>query len=542
MTTPRSPLPAKGPVKALVPRLLLLAGLLLGTTAARADASLVLELRRRDPATGAVHTTLERVDPRHVGVVVVDPWNWHWCKTSTERVAALVPRLNRTLAAARALGMTVFLCPTDVADNYVGTPMFERAMAVDPAPPSTAPEPSCPPAPDGGGCTCGAERCLGNYGWDGMHPDLVAGPDDLMPNDAGRLVALCRRRGITHLVYAGVHTQVCLLGKSIGLRAMTRAGFSCSLARDLTDAHGRYEPGVETPDDFTAKVVAHFEAHLAPTVDLHATLGRDGRWNGAGPVDFVRHAPWGTRMRPHLFEGRLVTTLTQPVVPGATTRYTLDGSEPTAASPAYTAPLVFTNGFRLRAAAFEGGRRVTLMSESVAVRLGPRPPAPDVFLGDLRPWRAVGQGHSPSVDDHRLSPGVRPPQADRSNEGKPIRLRGVEHAHGLGVHAPNEVVYTVDPAWGRFVALAGVDEHLLDTNHGSNHARHPSVVFRVFIDGELAAESPVMRISSEPWRFDVPLPAGARRIALAATDAGDGFMDDLANWADAGFVRRPASR
>jgi len=45
----------------------------------------------------------------------------------------------------------------------------------------------------------------------------------------------------------------------------------------------------------------------------------------------------------------------------------------------------------------------------------------------------------------------------------------------------------------------------------------------------------VMRITSEPWRFDVPLPRGARLISLAVTDAGDGGRQDYANWVDAGF-------
>jgi hypothetical protein len=375
-----------------------------------------------------------------------------------------------------------------------------------------------------------------NYGWDGMHPDLVVGPDDLMPNDPGRLYAICKQRGITHIIYIGVHTQVCLLGKSIGLMAMTRAGFQCVLARDLTDAHGRYEPLVETPDDFTAKVVAHFEKHLAATIDFADSLRKNGLWKDEWTVDLVRHAPWGTRRRPHLFEDELIVTLTDPMRPAAVTHYTLDGTDPTLQSPVYTTPLKLRDTAQIRAAGFEGNRRTTLVSESYAAKLPPKPPAPDVWLGDLKPWRAVGLGHSPSFDDHRLSPGVNPPQVNRSNEGKPLKLRGTVYERGLGVHAPNEVIYEIQPGWDRFVALAGVDEHLLDINNGSNLAKHPSVVYHVFVDGKLAAESPMMRITSEPWRFDIKLPAGARRISLAVTDGGDGFQNDLANWVNAGFV------
>jgi hypothetical protein len=54
----------------------------------------------------------------------------------------------------------------------------------------------------------------------------------------------------------------------------------------------------------------------------------------------------------------------------------------------------------------------------------------------------------------------------------------------------------------------------------------------------LASESPIMRLSQEPWRFDVKIPAGSRLINLAVSDAGDRSPLDLADWVDAGFVRK----
>jgi len=91
--------------------------------------ALTLELQRREPATGAVTIQTESVDPWRVGVIAVDVWNYHWCKTATMRVDAIVPRINKALEAARALGMTVMLCPSDVVDNYVGYPQREAVFA-----------------------------------------------------------------------------------------------------------------------------------------------------------------------------------------------------------------------------------------------------------------------------------------------------------------------------------------------------------------------------------------------------------------------------
>ncbi|HMO66039.1 MAG TPA: NPCBM/NEW2 domain-containing protein, partial [Verrucomicrobiota bacterium] len=107
---------------------------------------------------------------------------------------------------------------------------------------------------------------------------------------------------------------------------------------------------------------------------------------------------------------------------------------------------------------------------------------------------------------------------------------------GLGIHAPCALAYELKPEYRRFVALAGADENLIAVSHGSNLARYPSVIFKVFLDGREAAASPVMRVQSPAWRFDVELPAGARTISLVAMDAGDGSREDFANWVNAGFV------
>jgi len=88
----------------------------------------------------------------------------------------------------------------------------------------------------------------------------------------------------------------------------------------------------------------------------------------------------------------------------------------------------------------------------------------------------------------------------------------------------------------RHMAKQPADEQILKMANGSNLARYPSVVFKVFIDGREVASSPAMRIASIPWRFDVPIPTDSKAISLVVLDAGDGNREDLANWVDAGFL------
>jgi hypothetical protein len=496
-------------------------------------------LQTRDAATGAVRQEVERVDPARVGVIAVDVWNFHWCKTATMRVDAIVPRLDAALEAARSMGMTVMLCPSDVVENYAGYPQREVVFAIPQVPLPALLDVQCPPVPDAGGCACGKERCAVNYGWDGMHPALRIGPSDLMPDTQAEVYAICRQRGLTHLVYVGFHTQVCLLGKPMGLKAMKSAGMKCVLARDMTDAHPGYDPGRGfTPDLNTEQVVEHFEKHLAPTIHLADELAHLGKWDPAWAADPVRVTPWGTTMRPHLFDTTVTVTLSAPLQPGAEIRYTLDGSEPTASSAVYERPLVLEETRRIRVAGFRAGRRVCAESEGVFVRRGAEPPKPDVLLGGLKPVRTAGFGHTYGGTP-RYSGGAQAPQVDRSNRSTPLRIDRRSWTNGLGVHAPCVVMYEVQPRWKRFVARAGVDEQVVSVSNGSNLAKHPTVVFKVFIDGREVAASPVMRVLSPAWFFDVPIPEGARLISLVATDAGDGAREDLADWVEAGFVVGP---
>lgn len=512
--------------------------LLVWTTLAASAAEIELTLQSRDPATSKILLTSETMDPKRVGVIAVDVWNYHWCKTATMRVDAIVPRMNKALEAARALGMKILLCPSDVVDNYVGYPQREAVFALPQFPVPTVVNVTCPPVPDAGGCACGRERCGGNYGWDGMHPALHIGEADLMPDTQAEVYAICRKYGLTHLIYVGFHTQVCLLGKPMGLRAMKSAGLKCVLARDMTDAHPGYDPARNfTPDLNTEQVVEHFEKHLAPTISFQEELTKLGKWDPDWVVDPVRVAPWGTPMRPHLFEQPITVTLTTPLQPGAEIRYTLDGTRPTAGSTLYSRPLVIVETAHLRITAFRDGRSVCLESEGSFARMGPVPPAPDIYIGDLTPIRNVGFGHT--YGGHvRYSGNTQPPQKDKSNQGQELKINRQTYQRGMGVHAPCALMYEIKPEYKRFVALAGADENLLKIGNGSNLAKYPSVVFKIFIDGMEAASSPVMRVVSPAWRFDTKIPDGARTISLVAMDAGDGSREDFADWANAGFIVR----
>jgi hypothetical protein len=246
-------------------------------------------------------------------------------------------------------------------------------------------------------------------------------------------------------------------------------------------------------------------------------------------LDYVRFSPWGKQERPYFFEKSTLVTLTATWLNDVEIHYPTDNSEPTLQSPLYSKPLEISQTQTIRAAAFRDGKQVSLPSDASYVKLPENiPPQPDVYLDDL--------DYIPNEYLKTVNFCIWYPVKSKSFEGKALKVRGKTYQHGLGFRAPSSVQYEIKPEYKRFVALAGVDENMLSQNNGRFLAMHPSVIFKVFIDGKLAAESPVMRISQEPWRFDIAIPPNSRRINISCTDANSRNILDYGNWLDAGFV------
>jgi len=519
-----------------------------------AERILELDVQTRDPKTGTPILAKKKLDPSKTGIIIIDPWNFHWCITATHRVLAMGPRLNRALECARQLGIQVMWSPTEVASMYAGTPQRERAAAVPYVDaPTVRKLLECNFSAHVGDCTCGPGlACELNYGADGICSEFNIGENDLIVSGKQETYSICKQKGIHHIIYMGLHTNMCVYNRSEGLSSMYSAGMDCMLARDLNDAFTNYNPGTGyTPDDGTAQVDRDLEMVGIPTLNFVEEMKKAGLWKDDWTVDPVRLTPWGTEQRPYFFENSVTVALTTPWLKNVQLRYTVDGGAPTATSQLYAKPFTVSKTSSLRAAGYRNGLRVSLEGNGYFVRLGPIPPKPDVYLdqGEAR------QEHYPWWFS-RWNPVL-----NRSFEDKELLMRGHKYDKGIGMRAPANIRYDLKPQYDCFVARAGVDgnmrnmktdsygifpsvlpSHPGEPSYGELYAQQPAVQFRIFIDGQLASQSPIMRFSQEPWRFDVKIPKGSRVIDLTVVDNGTRSVLNLADWADAGFVHRKAAK
>ncbi|MBL7038530.1 MAG: isochorismatase family protein [Pirellulaceae bacterium] len=275
--------------------LLVLGGATLFSTSASAESLVELTVRQRDQA-GVVIEKAVSLDPAKSAVVVIDMWDRHWCKTYTERVGNLVPRMNDTLAAARKLGIQVVFAPSDTTDFYKDSPQRKAMQAIPqhPAPKTIGFQAPRPPGPTDH-CECGPdEPCGKGRAWSRQHPELKIEEGDLIGdcNNGGELLRLCREREIDTLLYMGVASNMCVQYRSFGIRNMKNHGLRVIVVRDLVEAitangigpDGKPDPNF-TPAKGSSRVERHIEQHIAATVESRQLI----QAAGMSPKDGRQH-------------------------------------------------------------------------------------------------------------------------------------------------------------------------------------------------------------------------------------------------------------
>lgn len=164
-----------------------------------------------------------------------------------------------------------------------------------------------------------------------------------------------------------------------------------------------------------------------------------------------------------------------------------------------------------------GGRRISAGQPGTLITPRLARPAGLVFLSEI-PWLKANAG----ADN--------PVRHDVNYYGQPIAINGKVYPKGLWTHAypdatPADVAYDLaDKKFELFHAHVGLD----DASGGG------SVQFRVLVDGEPQAESPVL-LPRQVHRFRVSV-VGAKQLTLRVLNGGDGYACDHAAWGAARLV------
>jgi nicotinamidase-related amidase len=247
-----------------------------------ADTTLHLNLRRQELITNAHGYTEWRVDEvahdvpaAKTAIIICDMWDNHWSRGAVERENAFVGRLNDVVAAARRKGVLIIHAPSETMDFYADHPARRRLaeLAVIAPPPDL--EHADPPLPvddsDGGSDTGEADW---HKAWTRQHSAIEVKDEDAISDQGKEIYRLLRTRGLGQVLIMGVHTGMCVLHRSFGIKQMVRWGVNIALVRDLTDA--MYNPA-QSPyvshDEGVQLIVRFIEKFWCPTVESADLVG-----------------------------------------------------------------------------------------------------------------------------------------------------------------------------------------------------------------------------------------------------------------------------
>jgi nicotinamidase-related amidase len=224
-------------------------------------------------------TLLKELPAGETAILICDMWNEHWCRSATRRCDAIAHKMAPIIEAARARGVQIIHSPSDCMEYYKDTPQRRRMMelpAVEPPIPREITEPPLPIDDSDGGCD-DTPQDEQRKAWTHQHPAIRIAPEDGISDNGREVYNLLHQRGIKNLIIMGVHTNMCVLGRSFSIRQMTRWGIQCILARDLTDTmyNPRMRPFV-SHEKGTELVVEHIEKYWCPSTTSEAILAACG--------------------------------------------------------------------------------------------------------------------------------------------------------------------------------------------------------------------------------------------------------------------------
>jgi len=217
---------------------------------------------------------IEEWEPSETAIIICDMWDKHWCNDATKRVNELAPQINKVITIGRKKGMLIVHAPSDCMSYYKDYPQRKLAqkykntnvnnLISDEKLPSEN-NAVWPIDDSDGGCT--DLKSESHTAWTKENALIKISDKDAISDQGVEIAGLFKAKGIKNVILMGVHTNMCVIGRTFGLRNMARLGMNVVLMRDMTDAmyDSRQWPFVS---HFTGVglIVEYIEKYVCPTI------------------------------------------------------------------------------------------------------------------------------------------------------------------------------------------------------------------------------------------------------------------------------------
>ena len=205
-----------------------------------------LEKRIPSDSTTGSYTIVNEIqewNPKETAIIICDMWNEHWCKGATDRVTEMAPFMNKVVSLAREKGILIVHAPSSCVDYYKNHPArklgqkYKNKEAKDLISNDLLDSEAgaiWPIDQEDGGCDC-EPHCKQGNPWTKQIDLIEISNQDAISDSGVEIAGLFEVKGIENVILMGVHENMCVIGRSFGLRNMVRLGMNVVVMRDLTD-------------------------------------------------------------------------------------------------------------------------------------------------------------------------------------------------------------------------------------------------------------------------------------------------------------------
>ncbi|MDR3228347.1 MAG: isochorismatase family protein [Puniceicoccales bacterium] len=254
---------------------------------------------RSGPLNGKAVQRVEKWKPTETAIIICDMWSCHPCPHATARLREMAPELNKVLKDARKQGILIIHSPSGGMGHYpkdlparkksakyrkgFGDPVhwhyWEHVHGGNQVSKISNPREQNVPYP----LRSGDSRCR-EFGetsgpFSNKQTEFIEIDDnDILTDDFKEIKDYLKENGYKNVILSGVHTDMCVIGRPFGLRAMVKAGYNTVLMRDLTDsAWNCASRQKNVTDHYTGQrlLSAYIEQYVCPTITSVDISGRD---------------------------------------------------------------------------------------------------------------------------------------------------------------------------------------------------------------------------------------------------------------------------
>ncbi len=224
-----------------------------------------------------IASEIQEWNPSQTAIIICDMWDTHWCKSAADRVAEMAPYMNNVISVAREKGILIVHAPSDCMNFYKNHPARRMCQKYKSKKVNrlitnnkldSEKDAVWPIDQSDGGCDCEPECKQGPpWPWTRQIASIEISDKDAISDSGSEIGGLFYQRGIKNVILMGVHANMCVIGRTFGLRNMVRLGMNVVLMRDMTDTmyDSKQWPNV---NHFTGNsfVNEYIETYVCPSI------------------------------------------------------------------------------------------------------------------------------------------------------------------------------------------------------------------------------------------------------------------------------------